>query len=552
MKTKLKIIIPTIIAIAAVIIAAFCISFSPNSSQNIEEMLSTAQKYLIEQNYEQAVIEFNKIIELDPMNPEAYLGLAKAYIDMGNTEKAVETLEKGFELTGDEMLKALLDELTHMDNTLSEPAETILETEPMSGDISFYSDGTVKCRRVPLPEGGYTLEWFEPNSLLSLTETYNDRDKLETVVFHGAVNIRGGYISSEPCIPQLTDDGYEITADHNNGFGKMILSFDNERHLIKETTNFDTIVIEFTYLSDTEIRTEITYELLNDLPYDYSDFEFSADGTGKETFYYDEQAVSYRIYEYDNDRVSKSSLYFLDNSLAGYDVYSYIGEDEWQISLYTADGLKIRDETHSANKIESIGYLKNGEIRNSQTYRCSYDPSNRSITLYINEELISKTEYLREAAKHTYYNNDGTIYQESIDERLGNNKTKTTSNIDNRETIVTITEQIDYDKIKFTHYSEAGDITGYYIHTFISSNIENNFSSYNGFYYESYFPDGKLECKTEDDAWGSGTTIWYNESGHMESKFIDHDDGTREIYNYDDNGNTTSYNRFDKDGNPIN
>lgn len=126
MKSKFKIIIPTIIALAAVIIAAVCISFTPKVSQNIDELLSTAQKYLIEQNYEQAVIEFNKIIELDPMNAEAYLGLAHTYIDMGDREKAVEILEMGFEMTGDERLKALLDELTATDNTQPEPDETFL------------------------------------------------------------------------------------------------------------------------------------------------------------------------------------------------------------------------------------------------------------------------------------------------------------------------------------------------------------------------------------------------------------------------------------------
>lgn len=124
MKTKLKIIIPTILAIIAVIIAAVCISFSPNASKNIEEMFSTAQKYLVEQNYEQAVAEFSKIIELDPMNADAYLGLAQTYIEMGDTEKAVEMLEKGFELTQDERIKALLDELLR-----EEKAENLLVTE---------------------------------------------------------------------------------------------------------------------------------------------------------------------------------------------------------------------------------------------------------------------------------------------------------------------------------------------------------------------------------------------------------------------------------------
>ena len=144
MKTKLKIIIPTIIAIAAVITAAFCITFTPNASQNIEEMLSTAQKYLVEQNYEQAVIEFNKIIELDPMNADAYLGLAQTYINMGDTEKAVETLEKGFELTGDERLKEILNKLLEnieseesSENTIDEAEELTVTNESITENTSI-------------------------------------------------------------------------------------------------------------------------------------------------------------------------------------------------------------------------------------------------------------------------------------------------------------------------------------------------------------------------------------------------------------------------------
>ena len=108
MTKKRKIIYITIAAVI-IIAAALAIIFMPKAApQTVTEMLSTAQKYLVEMDYERAIAEFNKVIELDPMNADAYLGLAEAYEKSGDIDKAIETLEKGFGLTGDERLQARL------------------------------------------------------------------------------------------------------------------------------------------------------------------------------------------------------------------------------------------------------------------------------------------------------------------------------------------------------------------------------------------------------------------------------------------------------------
>ncbi len=66
--------------------------------------LNLGERYLEEQNYEQAVVEFDKVIAIDPMSVEAYLGKAQAYEGMGDLDKAYETLQIGYEKTGDERL----------------------------------------------------------------------------------------------------------------------------------------------------------------------------------------------------------------------------------------------------------------------------------------------------------------------------------------------------------------------------------------------------------------------------------------------------------------
>ena len=133
-KKKLTIIICT--AIIIILCAVTAIVLMPHeSSVSVTEMLSTAQKYLIETDYERAIAEFNKVIEIDPMNTEAYLGLAEAYEKNGQRDMAVETLEKGYEATGDARIKSMLELLTGSEEAEETEAVTtapVSETETES------------------------------------------------------------------------------------------------------------------------------------------------------------------------------------------------------------------------------------------------------------------------------------------------------------------------------------------------------------------------------------------------------------------------------------
>ncbi len=127
-KKKITIIICT--AVIIIFCAVTAILFIPKSdAKAITEMLSTAQKYLVETDYERAIAEFNKVIEIDPMNTEAYLGLAEAYEKNGQRDKAIETLEKGYEATGDARIKSMLELLTGSEE--SEETEAVT-TAPVS------------------------------------------------------------------------------------------------------------------------------------------------------------------------------------------------------------------------------------------------------------------------------------------------------------------------------------------------------------------------------------------------------------------------------------
>ncbi|MGN0683174.1 MAG: leucine-rich repeat domain-containing protein, partial [Oscillospiraceae bacterium] len=155
-----------------VVAALLIINNTPSARAN--RYLTTAEKYLVEMNYEQAVIEFQRILEIEPMNVDAYLGLAEAYMGMGDAEKALETLRKGLELTGDSRLQAKIDELTKpKEPNVSSSSSASSSSEPVEDEPPAY--GSVHV-------AGIELDIATTESLLIYNrEQYQYRDKLQNL-----------------------------------------------------------------------------------------------------------------------------------------------------------------------------------------------------------------------------------------------------------------------------------------------------------------------------------------------------------------------------------
>ena len=113
MKQKTRILIYILIAVAAVIMGTLAIleNHQADSTVSAQEHIDLGRIYLTELSYEKAVLEFTEAIEIEPLNPDAYLGLAESYVGMGDTEKAIDVLEDGYGKTGDERLRDMLEEL---------------------------------------------------------------------------------------------------------------------------------------------------------------------------------------------------------------------------------------------------------------------------------------------------------------------------------------------------------------------------------------------------------------------------------------------------------
>ncbi|MGN0670869.1 MAG: leucine-rich repeat domain-containing protein [Oscillospiraceae bacterium] len=129
-KKNIIIIIVAALLMAGIVGVVVAVNVTKSNSQTAPSGIQIAERFLSEQNYEQAIIEFEKILEIEPMNVDAYLGLADAYIGLGDTEKALEMLRKGFELTGDARIQARIEELTKVEEPVDSSGTSSTPSEP--------------------------------------------------------------------------------------------------------------------------------------------------------------------------------------------------------------------------------------------------------------------------------------------------------------------------------------------------------------------------------------------------------------------------------------
>ena len=68
------------------------------NAKKIQEQLNLGERYLTALQYEQAIAAYQAVIDIDPKNVDAYLGLAEVYIARGEYDMAVDILETALEV----------------------------------------------------------------------------------------------------------------------------------------------------------------------------------------------------------------------------------------------------------------------------------------------------------------------------------------------------------------------------------------------------------------------------------------------------------------------
>jgi hypothetical protein len=121
--------------------------FDADKPLTAAELLDLGEKYLLELDYEQAIVQFSKLIEIEPKNARAYTALAETYTALGQTDEVIAILEQGLtQLPDNADILAMLDELRP-----PEPTPTPTPSPPPTPTVTPNATPTVPPNVTPIP-----------------------------------------------------------------------------------------------------------------------------------------------------------------------------------------------------------------------------------------------------------------------------------------------------------------------------------------------------------------------------------------------------------------
>ncbi len=173
-----------VLLIIVVIFASIYVNSDPQRKYN--RQIAIAERYLENQNYEQAIAAYLAAIDIDPKDPEAYKSLAELYIEIGDLESAKNILEEGIASTENGGLK----------RSLTEVEERLLREQQVAD--AERNEETKQAQEI---EG--------PDAADSLSEESGSVEEIPEVV--GETNWRGGeWINRDDVMPSMNNEGYIV------------------------------------------------------------------------------------------------------------------------------------------------------------------------------------------------------------------------------------------------------------------------------------------------------------------------------------------------------
>jgi len=240
MKNRTKLII-VIIAVVLIIIAIIGnnLCFPKQHPNQICQQMQIAENYLRDLNYEQAVVEFLRAIEIDPMSETAYLGAAEAYVAMEMYEEAIAILAEGLVVTGKTEIQERLTEYQEVINAIREAQEEVeretaereaAEREVLAGLQNSNNDSQDVQILVPL-EGFPKIERHEGGDGGYGYFEYDEYGRLIKVTYHST---DGSYSISEHSVCGTQQKVYIYYSD--GSFNQYQFWEYNENGIVKKGT----------------------------------------------------------------------------------------------------------------------------------------------------------------------------------------------------------------------------------------------------------------------------------------------------------------------------
>lgn len=271
-----------ILAVCIVAICAIGMSTCRKPAGNIEEVLAAAQQYILEGNYEEAIAAFNKAIEIDPKQPDAYNGLYTAYVENKDYTNAWETVRKGIRETGADPenspaadtdspdplkgLDLLIHNMKAAERMMSNPSRFVLTDESRTVTVDyeyeFDENGYTTLVRAT-SESGSSETRFTRNSV-GIAETIEGDGMLDYKLTQTDTGYLVSYHAGDIYGDMMIEETYDLNGNllhFSSGDTTETYTYDgNGQRLTRETSLSSGTIITY-YEKNQPVREEYSYML---------------------------------------------------------------------------------------------------------------------------------------------------------------------------------------------------------------------------------------------------------------------------------------------------
>lgn len=187
-KHGIRLIVCIIIAIVIAIVITGIAIYACSPSVKARKQLALGDKYLDQLEYEQAIAAFEEASEIDPKNPESYIGIAKVYKAQNNYEEATNTLNIAIEYVDKKDASQIKTALKETSREQKEYEDIQKENEAaafkseLSELVSQY--GIFNDKQSAIVDDS-SIEWLDPQGVMSANVMDFDNDGAsEMLVFY--------------------------------------------------------------------------------------------------------------------------------------------------------------------------------------------------------------------------------------------------------------------------------------------------------------------------------------------------------------------------------
>ena len=135
----------TVIGVLICVMTMLVVFLFYQYTKSYEYHLKLAQKYLLEEEYEQAIAEYEIAISIDPLQKEAYEELAEIYVELEEYELAIEILEEGYQETEVKGLSKKVEKVKELFASVETEETDIVMKEEEGNAVAVESDAEMQA-----------------------------------------------------------------------------------------------------------------------------------------------------------------------------------------------------------------------------------------------------------------------------------------------------------------------------------------------------------------------------------------------------------------------